>query len=65
MAQPKKKKSSRRRDLRRSQDVLHIGSIVLCSHCRRPHLAHHVCPNCGYYAGREVVVEKPARRRAE
>lgn len=62
MAQPKKKKSSRRRDLRRTHDVLRIGSIVLCSHCRRPHLAHHVCPNCGYYDGREVVAEKPARR---
>ncbi|HEX6507334.1 MAG TPA: 50S ribosomal protein L32, partial [Chloroflexota bacterium] len=42
-------------------DRAHVGSIILCSHCRRPHLSHHVCPNCGYYAGREVIVEKPAR----
>ena len=62
MAQPKKKKSSARRDQRRSQDTLNIGSIVPCSHCRRPHLSHHVCPNCGYYAGREVMPEEPPRR---
>lgn len=60
-AQPKRRTSRSKRDQRRSHDSLHIGSIVLCSHCRRPHLAHRVCPNCGYYAGREVVPEKPAR----
>lgn len=60
-AQPKKKTSSSRKNQRRRHDRLSFGSIVLCSHCRRPHLAHHVCLNCGYYAGREVVPEKPPR----
>ena len=60
-AQPKKKTSKSRKNQRRSHDTLSFGAIVLCSHCRRPHLAHHVCPNCGYYAGREVIPEKPAR----
>jgi large subunit ribosomal protein L32 len=61
MAQPKKKRSNSRKGNRRRHDRLPLGAIVLCSHCRRPHIAHHVCPNCGYYAGREVVPEKPAR----
>lgn len=61
-AQPKRKTSHSRKNSRRSQDRLTVGSIVLCSHCRRPHLTHHVCPNCGYYAGREVVPEEAPRR---
>jgi large subunit ribosomal protein L32 len=44
---------------RRSHDRVKLGSIILCSHCRRPHLSHHVCPNCGFYAGREVITEEP------
>ena len=60
-AQPKRKHSRARVRNRRSQDRIKLGAIVLCSHCRRPHLDHHVCPNCGYYAGREAIPEKPAR----
>ncbi len=60
-AQPKRKTSHARKNQRRSQDHAHIGSIILCSHCRRPHLSHHVCASCGYYAGREVIAEKPSR----
>ena len=60
-AQPKKKTSHARKNSRRSHDRAQVASLVLCPHCRRPHRAHHVCPNCGYYAGREVVPEKPAR----
>jgi large subunit ribosomal protein L32 len=59
-AQPKRKMSHSRSHLRKSQDRAKFGSIVLCSHCRRPHLTHRVCPHCGYYAGREVIAEKPA-----
>jgi large subunit ribosomal protein L32 len=63
-AQPKKRTSRSRRNQRRSHDRAQFGQIVLCSHCRRPHLSHHVCPNCGYYAGREVVPVK-VKRAAE
>jgi len=28
---------------------------VECSHCHELKRAHHVCPTCGYYDGREVV----------
>lgn len=60
-AQPKKKTSHSKKNQRRSHDKISLGSIVLCSHCRRPHLSHHVCPNCGYYAGREVIRDEPDR----
>lgn len=60
-AHPKKKSTRARRGMRRQHDAITVGSVVLCRHCRHPHLAHHVCENCGYYAGREAVPEKPER----
>lgn len=63
-AVPKKKTSKARKNMRRTHDRLEIGAIVLCSHCHRPQRAHHVCPHCGYYNGREVIPEKPARVEA-
>jgi ribosomal protein L32 len=29
---------------------------VPCQTCRELHRAHHVCPNCGYYRTRQVIV---------
>jgi large subunit ribosomal protein L32 len=59
-AQPKRKTTHAKKNQRRSHDRVSVGALVLCSHCRRPHLSHHVCPNCGYYASREVIAPKPA-----
>ena len=33
-------------------------AVSRCPHCNQSKLAHRVCPNCGYYAGREVVKPK-------
>lgn len=60
-ALPKRKTSHARKSSRRSQDRARFGSIVLCSHCRRPQLTHRACRHCGYYAGREVVQIKSDR----
>ncbi|MGH2442023.1 MAG: 50S ribosomal protein L32 [Chloroflexota bacterium] len=57
-ALPKGKTSHARKNSRRSHDKASFGAIVLCAHCRHPHLTHRVCANCGYYAGREVVPQK-------
>lgn len=56
MAVPKKRISRTRRDKRRSHLALKPSLPVLCSHCKQPTRPHRVCQNCGYYAGREVVV---------
>jgi len=32
---------------------------VECSHCHELKRAHHVCPTCGYYNGREVFPVEP------
>lgn len=55
---PKRKHSKGRRDRRRAHDALAARTIVNCSNCGEKHLAHTVCPNCGFYDGKEVVAQK-------
>ena len=31
--------------------------FVSCPQCHEPKLPHRVCPDCGYYKGKEVVSE--------
>jgi large subunit ribosomal protein L32 len=65
MAVPKQKQSHARTNKRRSQHKIGRPPIAECPQCHAPRLPHRVCPNCGTYAGREVVVtpeqaEEPA-----
>ncbi|MFQ5878748.1 MAG: 50S ribosomal protein L32 [Dehalococcoidia bacterium] len=59
---PKKKHSKSRQRRRRSQIALQLPSLVTCPQCRSPRLPHHVCPVCGTYQGREVLVAEERRR---
>lgn len=52
---PKRKHSKGRRDRRRAHDALQARNMVSCSNCSQMRLPHTVCPNCGYYKGREVL----------
>ncbi len=54
--QPKRKHSSGRRDRRRSHDYLTAPNLVQCQNCGEMILPHRVCPNCGHYRSREVIV---------
>jgi len=58
MAVPKRKMSKSRRDKRRANWKLTAPHLVPCPQCHQPKLPHHVCPNCGYYDGREVIAVK-------
>jgi large subunit ribosomal protein L32 len=61
---PKRKLSKGRRDRRRAHDALQAMNLVQCSQCGEMRLPHTVCPNCGHYAGREVVsVEKEKKTK--
>jgi large subunit ribosomal protein L32 len=53
---PKRKSTSGRRDRRRAHDALKARNSVDCPNCGEPRLPHHVCSNCGYYQGREVLI---------
>ncbi len=59
MPVPKRRLSSSKRDMRRSQhDKVSAPHVVPCSNCSAPSLAHRVCPTCGHYAGRSVVSQR-------
>ena len=53
---PKQRVSRTRRDRRRTHHALKTKNLGQCSNCGEMRLPHRVCPNCGYYKGREVVV---------
>jgi large subunit ribosomal protein L32 len=55
MAVPKQKQSHARTAKRRAQHKVPATSYNACPHCHTQRLPHRVCPNCGYYAGREVI----------
>jgi len=57
MAVPKKRTSSSRRDMRRSQhDKVSAPGLSPCPNCQELMLSHRICPACGHYKGREIIV---------
>ena len=55
MANPKRRHSKARKNKRRAHDALPQTSLSVCPNCHERKLPHRVCPQCGYYRGREVV----------
>ena len=56
MALPKRKHSKARRDKSRTHWKLTLPTLTRCPQCVRPSVPHRVCPHCGYYRGRQVLV---------
>lgn len=52
---PKRKVSKSRRNRRRAHDALSLNHLVICENCGEYHIAHRVCPHCGFYRGETVV----------
>ncbi len=52
---PKQRTSKSRKRRRSSHHALSRPKLVQCSNCSEMRRPHHVCQNCGYYQGREVV----------
>ena len=59
MAVPKQRQSHSRTSKRRAQHKITPPGIAFCPRCHAPRLPHRVCPSCGTYAGREIVVQGP------
>jgi large subunit ribosomal protein L32 len=55
MAVPKKKQSKTRSSTRRATWKAEAPGYSACPQCKQPKLAHRVCANCGYYAGRQAI----------
>ena len=69
MAVPQRRISKTRKRLRRTHFKLNVTGLVTCPQCGAMIKAHHVCPKCGYYAGKPVYLngklvkeEKPAKK---
>lgn len=58
MAHPKHKHSKQRRDKRRTHDFAVVPQLSVCSNCGATVLYHRVCPQCGYYRGRQIIAKE-------
>lgn len=56
MAVPKRRTSRSKKGMRRSHHHRRPIQVQYCSRCNEPVLPHRVCPNCGHYQDRQVVV---------
>ncbi len=60
MPNPVKRHSRTRRNMRRAHDALAATEAYSCPQCTSPKLPHRICPQCGFYKGREVISEAKA-----
>ncbi len=66
MALPKRQHSRQRGRKRRTHWKIKLGSLSVCSQCKKQIISHRVCPFCGYYKGKEVVdTMKKANKKAK
>ncbi|MBN18605.1 MAG: 50S ribosomal protein L32 [Chloroflexi bacterium] len=52
---PKKKHSKKRRGDKRAHKSINAIKTVKCSQCNSAYIPHRVCPECGYYNGKEII----------
>jgi large subunit ribosomal protein L32 len=66
MANPKKKHTPMRRDMRRSQNFrLELGSLSRCGNCSAAVMPHRVCPVCGFYGGKLTVPPRVKKSKTD
>ena len=56
MAVPQNKITRSRRNMRRSHHALVAANPNECTNCGELKRPHHICPACGHYNDREVVL---------
>ncbi|MBI5218313.1 MAG: 50S ribosomal protein L32 [Bacteroidia bacterium] len=58
MAHPKHKISKQRRNKRRTHYKTVAPTLSTCSNCGAAVQYHRVCPECGFYRGKQAVEKK-------
>lgn len=56
MGVPKRRTSKSRIRQRKASHRKKIPASKACPKCGAPHQPHRVCPACGYYNGRQVLI---------
>ena len=59
MAHPKHKFSKQRTAKSRTHDFAPVPTLATCPTCGATVISHRICPECGYYHGRQII-EKSA-----
>ena len=57
MAEPKKRTNKSKTGMRRMHIRALRPSLNYCSNCHEAKLSHRVCPSCGFYKGKQVVIK--------
>lgn len=60
MAQPKRKTSKMKKRQRKAPSRFAGIQAANCTNCEAPILPHRVCAECGFYAGKAVIVKAEA-----
>lgn len=65
MANPKRRHSHSRQAKRRAHWKVKAPNLSVCPQCKEPKLPHRICPKCGYYKGKPVLVieEKEEKKK--
>ena len=63
MAVPKKKTPKSKRNKRRSHHALKSSNLVKCKNCKVLITPHKVCPECGFYKGRQILDTRPKKEK--
>ncbi len=60
MANPKRKISRSKRDMRRANwfSSMKPSQLITCDNCGEKKLPHRACPSCGYYQGKNIFIPK-------
>lgn len=65
--EPKRRHSRERKGKRRAAIHLSLPKLIPCPNCKSMISQHAICPNCGFYKGKEILNkrnEKPSRSAA-
>ena len=58
MAVPFRRISKTSKRMRRSHYKLNVTGVTTCPNCGAMIKSHTVCPECGYYDGKQIVAKK-------
>jgi large subunit ribosomal protein L32 len=65
MAVPKRRTSRSKQGTRRSHHHVTPVQMQFCQRCSEPVLPHRVCPNCGFYQGRDAIAMEDEKKSSK
>lgn len=65
MAVQQRRGSKTRKRLRRTHFKLNVTGLTTCPNCGTLIRAHHVCPECHHYAGKDVITKEEPKRQSK